>query len=146
MLLDAVIDRLDAQVPNLSRRVQGAAELAALIRDGKLPAQTPASYVLPLGFRAREADAAAGLFTQILADQVAVVLVVRVASDATGEKAFGKIDALVEQVLAALAGWEPEDNSFGVLTPTAGDLISLVAGAVMFQVTFSLQRQLRIER
>jgi len=146
VLLDPIKARLEAEVPSLSRRVEGAAELSALVKAGQLPQVTPHAFLLPLGFRAERGESVTGLFTQVVADTVGVLLVERVAGDATGGKVLPKVEALADAVLGALAGWEPDADAFDVLVPVRGDLVSLTAGTVMFQLNFAVRRQLRIAR
>lgn len=145
MLLDDVAARLAAEIPELARRVEGAAELAELVEKKLLPQTTPFAYVLPLGFRGGAPDAAAGLYRQLLDETVGVVLVVRTAGDATGRKTLPKVHELRDQVVQALAGWAPA-GAFGVLAPSRGALVSLTAGAVIYQVDFRIDSLLRITR
>jgi hypothetical protein len=143
MIVDQVIARLIAQVPGLSGRVEGAAELAALVRQDSLPQEMPAAFVLPLGVNGRDPDATAGLFLQMFDEIAGVILMVESAADPTGAQSLATIDSLIDATLAALAGWEPVD-AIGVLTLLRGRLVSLSAGTVIYQLDFTLQQQLRI--
>lgn len=143
MRLDAVIDRIGATVPALSGRVEGAAELSALVKSGNLPQQMPAAFVLPLGLRGGQAEAATGIFIQSFEDTISVVIVEEAAGDATGAIALPTIDTLAWSIIAAVCGWAPGDE-VGVFRLARGQLVSLSAGAVIYQLDFAIQDQLRI--
>lgn len=143
MLTDEMITRIEATVPALNGRAKEAADLAELVRRKALPQAPATAFVLPLGLRPRsEADAAAGGFTQMLDETVGVLLVVRAAGDATGAKALPQIGELIDALIAAIAGWGP-DTAIGVFRVARGQLLSAEAGAVMYQLDFSIQTQVR---
>lgn len=137
-----VKDRLEA-IPALAGRVQGAAKLAELTQRGAAAQADRAAFVLPLGLRGGQADATAGLFRQQIDQLVGVVLMVRNLGDATGEKAAGELEELVDDVIRAIAGWAP-DEAIGVFVLVKGELISIAAGTITYQLDFALQDQLRI--
>ncbi|MEX2126969.1 MAG: hypothetical protein WD871_01830 [Xanthobacteraceae bacterium] len=143
MLLDPVIARVKQAAPALGGRVEGAAELSALVKSNALPQVTPASFVLPNGLRGGAADAVTGLFRQQLDEVVSVVLIVRVAGDRTGAGALPTIDTVIGQVVNAVCGWAPA-GQIGVFRLSAGRLVSLNAGAVIYQLDFAIADQLRI--
>jgi hypothetical protein len=145
MLLDTVRERIATLVPALGGRVEGAAELTELVRRDALPNVTPAAFVLPLGLRGGEADAAAGLYRQVYDEVIGVLLVIEVAGDATGATALPTIDALVSEVIAALIGWAPGEQ-VGVFRLERGQLVSLARGTVIYQLEFSIEDQLRVQR
>ncbi|HEX8485700.1 phage tail terminator protein [Sphingomonas sp.] len=140
----AVTERLEA-IPALAGRVHGAAKLADLTERGSAAQVAPAAFVLPLGLRAGTPDAVTGLFRQSLDRLVGVVLLVRNLGDATGEKALVDLDLLIEAVIQALAGWGPDD-AFGVFALARGELFSIAAGTITYQLDFSIEDQLRIVR
>lgn len=143
MIVSGVITRLSAEVDALGGRVQGLAELAALVRDRALPNVTPAAYVVPAGLRGGEGDASAGAFTQMVDEVVSVVLVVKSHGDPTGGKALATFDALIADCAAALAGWAPA-NQVGVFRLQRGAMVSLEAGTAIYQLDFAIRQQLRI--
>jgi hypothetical protein len=143
MLVNDVVARIDGRVVNLARRVKGAAELAELVKQNSLPQVTPAAFVLPLGFRYIGGEAGAGMYTQDNNRIVSVVIIVKVADDKTGAKALPTIAELEEDVINAVAGWAPGDE-VGVFVAMKGELVSLSAGAVIYQIDFAIQEQLRI--
>lgn len=142
MLVGAVIAQLGARVPELAGRIEGAAELSALMRENRLPQVTPAAHVLPLGLRGLQADAATGLFRQAVDETVAVVLTWR-GYEASGGRALSPLDALIDAVIAALAGWGPEAAG-GVLRLARGQLVAINAGTIVYQIDFTLTDHLRI--
>jgi len=144
MLIDDVIARLNDKVPDLIHRIEGAAELSALVRSKSLPNELPFAFVLPLGLRGGANEVTAGLYRQIVDDTISVVLLVEAAGDHSGEKALPEIDALKEAIINAVCGWAPAD-AFGVFRVTRGALVSLNAGTVIYQLDFSISDQLRIE-
>jgi hypothetical protein len=143
MLIDDVITRIGARVSDLAGRVRGAAELSALVKNHALPNETPFAFVLPLGLRGGDDEAATGLFRQSVDDTIAVVLLVEAAGDEAGEKALPGIDTLVDAIIEAVCGWGPA-NAFGVFRLVRGSLLSLNAGTVIYQIDFAIQDQLRI--
>lgn len=143
MLVDQVIARLVVLVPDLGTRIEGAAELTALVTSGALPNVTPCAFVLPLGLRGGAASAVTGLFRQSVDEVVGVVLIVEAPGSDTGAPALPTIDALVNAVIAALCGWRP-DAEIGVFQLARGALLQVSNGAVMYQLDFSIPDQLRI--
>ncbi len=144
-LVSTVKDKLGADIPALAGAVDEVADLAALVTAGALPQRPKAAFVIPLGFDDRGAESASGLFTQAIEDAIGVVLVVQAPGDPKARRALSTVDELKDAVLASLAGWAPAD-AVGVLVPRRGRLVSVTAGAVIYQVDFALSNQLRIER
>jgi hypothetical protein len=144
MMVDDVITRLGEQVEDLAGRVQGALELAEMIKRDALPQSPTAAFICPTGLVARsEGDASAGAFTQMVDDMLAVVLVMRKAGDVRGAKVRPELDTLVWAVIEALSGWAPDD-AIGVLALRRGALVSLTAGTAFYQLDFAIQQQIRI--
>lgn len=138
-LVDEVIARLKAEIGDFQGRVEGAAELAALVAQKTLPARTPAGFVLPLGLSAEPNTVFTGGHRQRVTERVGVVFLVRYAGDATGARSLPTITALETAIEGALAGWQPAS----VETPldlVRGSLLSLTAGAVFYQVDFAGDR------
>jgi hypothetical protein len=144
LLVDPVITRIDDEVPALKGRVEGAAELAALVREDALPQVMPAAFVVPVGLQGGRADAVSGLFRQNYVEVVGVVLIVAAAGDATGALALPELQDLVGAGVTAVCGWAP-DAAVGVFELRRGALVSLNAGAVIYQLDFGINSQLRIE-
>ncbi len=142
--METVKDRLEA-IPVLAGRVQGALKLGELTKAGASIQANVAAFVLPLGLRGGAGSAATGLFRQSIDRLVGVVLMVRNLGDATGSKAGAEMETLIEDVIGAIAGWSP-DEAVGVYVVARGELVSISAGTVTYQLDFSLEDQLRIAR
>lgn len=134
-LVAAVTDRLKLQVADLQDRVEGAAELAALVQQNKLPQRTPAAFVLPLAQDGGPNDAATGGHRQRVLETVGVVVVVRHAGDATGRKQIAEFVPVLNAVRDSLAGWLP-DASYDVFEFLRGRLVGLAGGAALQQLDF----------
>src|ERR1044072_8095718 len=124
MLVLDVSARLNSQAPSLGGRVQGAAELAALVRDNALPQVMPAAFVLPLGMNGQQADAATGAFRQPYIETVGIVLAIAAAGDITGAVALPEVQTVITETIDAIAGWSP-GNRTGGFQVGRGALVSL---------------------
>lgn len=141
MLVAAVLDRV-ATVPSLEGRVEGAADLAEMMRNNRLPQVTPAAHVLPMGLTGGAVDVVTGLFRQHVEEAVAVVLTWR-SFQGSGAGALGGLDALIDAVIHALAGWTPQ-GATGPLRLARGRLVSMAQGTIVYELQFLLPGQLRI--
>lgn len=142
--IDQVIDRIKATCPGLSARVEGAAALAALMRSNALPQVTPAAHVVPLGLTAGRAETATGAYRQDIESLVGVLITLRTAGR-TGGEALPDLDDLLQDVIGALAGWGPTE-AMGVFRLARGQLVTMAAGTLVYQLDFALPDQLRIAR
>lgn len=134
-----------SQIPALAGRVQGAAKLADLTKRGAGITADVAAFVLGLGLRGSPPDAVTGIYRQPIERLVGVVLMVRNLGDATGDKAAIEMDALVDEVVQAIAGVEAE-GAIGVFALVRGELVDIVAGTITYQLDFAVEDQLRIAR
>lgn len=144
-MIDAIIVKLIADVPEFGSRVQGALELGALVTNGAVPPQTPAAFVIPGGIMGGASTAVTGAYIQDADDVVQVVLALRT-HQATGKKGIDPLKALIDATLACLCGWRPSPEIPGVLTLQRGALVSMTSGLVVFQIDLSIKNQLRIAR
>lgn len=142
-LLEAVAERIGQKVDALAGRIEFVADLTALVSAGAMPQRDVTAFVLPLGFDDQGGRSASGLHTQILADQVGVLICVKYAGDAKARSALPKIDTLSAAVIRAVAGWAPAD-SVGVFAVKRGRLVSVANGLALFQLDFQITDQLRI--
>lgn len=143
MLVADTIARIQT-IAEFGGRVEGAAELAALISEDVLPPVTPAAFVLPVGLRGGVADAATGLYRQNYSEIVGVVLIVAAPGDPSGAAALPDIDdVLIKAVVNKMAGWAPGDQ-VGVFELRDGDLLTVSNGSVMYRLNFAINDQLRI--
>lgn len=134
-LVAAVTARLKLQVAALQNRVEGAAELAALVDKNKLPQRTPAAFVLPLAQDGEANAAATGGHRQRVRETVGVILAVRHAGDATGKHQVAAFVPLLNAVRDALAGWPP-DPGYDTFDFLRGRLVGLAGGAALQQLDF----------
>ncbi len=141
-MLAAIVTRIEAHVPELAGRVRGAAELAALMRDNQLPQQTPAAHVLPLGLQGGRGESGAGLYTQVVEEAIGVVLTFR-ALGAEATAALAGVREIVRGVIAAIAGWGPDDMP-GVFRLVRGGIVRMAGGTLVYQLDFAITDQLRI--
>jgi len=141
--VDDVRQRIEAQVPALVDRLGNAGDFANLVDHNRLPQQTPAGYVMPGGLRGGQADAVAGMFRQAFDEVVIVVLVTRVAGDPLASAAIDEISPLARDTIQAVAGWGPAD-AIGVFQLAQAELVGAKDGALVFQIDFALNDQLRI--
>ena len=139
--LDEFSERLKARVPDLE--IQNAGQFARLIESNQLPQFRKGAFVLPGRLSGGQVQTLTGFYAQAVTEGVSVVLVVRVASDPTGAKALDEITPLIRSVVNAVCGWGPADAP-GVFALTSGELVGSQAGALIFQIDFSLLDQLRI--
>lgn len=141
-VIGAVITRLSDTVEDLHQRVEDVTDLAELVKSGNLPKALPAGWVLPLGEDAEPAADMAGGFRQRVAETVGVVLVHRVAGDATGKKARLAVDHLADGVKQSLIAWEPVAG-IDALEYRRARLLSMNSGAVFLQLEFLTHWYLR---
>ncbi|MDE1917667.1 MAG: hypothetical protein KGJ57_18190 [Sphingomonadales bacterium] len=140
--VNAAFDRVD-QVESLRGRVKGATDLARLVKEQQLPQQTPAAFVLPGSLTGGAAALATGFFRQAFSETLSVVLVVRVADDPTGKRALDAMAPVITDVVTAITGWGPDDSP-GVFVLVRGDVTGAEVGALIYQLDFRLDDQLRI--
>ncbi|WP_349295239.1 hypothetical protein ABEB22_18325 (plasmid) [Thioclava sp. 'Guangxiensis'] len=141
-MLSAVIDRLKQEVPALRQRVRGSADLAALLKSGAKPAMGASAYVLPLGTRGQMPDVMTGAYRQGVLKRVSVALFVT-SLDRLGERGLDEAEDLIDEVAAALIGWEPNEDTVGVFYLTAAELIHFVDGIQVYEIQFAIEDQLR---
>ncbi|MFV0642920.1 MAG: hypothetical protein ACK5NN_00215 [Sphingomonadaceae bacterium] len=142
--LDAVTARLEARVPALAGRLGNAADFAAVVERNAIPQITPAAFVLFAGLWGGTADLMTGLFRQDFKESVSVVLMDRVAGDPLGEKALRDVTPMVRNIIEAICGWGPEDAP-GVFQLGQAELVGAKGGALVFQIDFTLNDQMRID-
>lgn len=140
-MIQVVVDRLKANVPELGDRVEGALELVKLVQDGRYP-HSKGAMVVPAGLRGGVAEVSTGMFQQNYAEAISVIVVAR-ATDRAGEKALKDLQPLIMQIVETIAGWAP-DETVGVFELVDGRLASFVNSQVIYQVNFSINNELRI--
>jgi hypothetical protein len=142
MQIEPVIARLKSNATGL-RTVEGAAELAALMKANALPqADGVSAFVLPTGLRGGQVTSATEIFAQHVEESVSVLLSLRNAGR-TGTKALERIEPQIEAVLAAICGWGPQDAP-GVFRLVKAGTVSMAAGSFTYVIELSISDQLRI--
>lgn len=141
-MIGQVIARLKTAVPAFAGRVEGAAELAALMRQNALPQVTPAAHVVPLGLQGGAATTATAVFRQDVEVLLGVLITLRTNSR-TGGGQLPELNSIITDVTAAIAGWAPIET-VGVFRLSRGQLVTMAAGTIVYQLDFALPDQLRI--
>lgn len=134
-----------ALVTELKGRIHTAGKLSALMKTGQLANIGTAAFELPLGVTGGAVDAVTGLYVQRVRWLDGVLLSVPSHDDPTGARAVGLLEPLIDAVIEAIAGWGPVED-FGVYELVKGELASLDAGAVTYQLDFAIEDQLRFTR
>jgi len=143
MDLAPVIARIEARVPALSGRIRAAEDYVSLLRQKSITSATGGAYVMPAGLRGGRAVAATGAFVQDIDEVIAVVILVPAPSKGLGRQG-DTIDALIGQVIGAVAGWTANDE-VGVFQLLRGAMINLGDAMLAYQIDFSITDQLRIQ-
>lgn len=141
--LTEVQARVESQVPELAGRLQGAAKFGELVEHNQMPQVTPAGFVLPGGLIGGAAKAMTGMFIQDFRETVMLVLVVRTAGDPLAMRGIDEASPIVRKVIKAVAGWGPADAP-GIFTLERAELVGAKQGALVFEIAFTLDDQLRI--
>lgn len=139
MLVDVVRDRLLASGLG---RVEDALQLQRLIEQKALPSAPVTAFVVPMGLRGAEVRSAGQPFIQDTIETVAVFLAVKEAHPAGG-RAKDELSALLDEVIASLAGWQPDGQPDAFHLGRAF-LVSFAQGVALYQIEFSAKSQLRI--
>lgn len=140
--LQAIIDRLKARVPDLGNRVEDVGALAALTASGGVPGVTPIAHVVPGGIAGGKHVAQTGSYVQAVDRQFSVVLTLRT-QDPSGKRAMSRLAELIDEIIAALAGWDI-GALLGVVQFRRSTLIGADRGAFSYDIQFSVTDQLRI--
>lgn len=104
MDLDLVITQLRGFVPELQKRVAGAAQFKLLEESANVP--TPSAYVIPLDDNPEE-SLSPNTVRQYLRDSFAVILVLPNTSDERGQGLAAQVEAYRRKLWKALLGWRP---------------------------------------
>ncbi|MDB5658315.1 MAG: hypothetical protein JWS10_930 [Cypionkella sp.] len=142
MDLAPIIQRLKDRVPDLGQRVAGAAEFAVLTSGGAAPQVTPAVHVVPAAIIGGKATAGTGMYIQSIDEFFSCILTLRT-QDPSGQRALPRLSQLIDDVIAALAGWSLGDK-VGVIVFRRSTLAKAEAGAFSYEISFSIADQLRI--
>jgi hypothetical protein len=152
MLETPVAKRLETEIADLKGRVKTAADLSELVRQKALPTAPVTVYVIPAGLRVNGGDSGANATTAEIDEVLALVIVLRTASDVTGTRGLVKLDPLILEILETLTGWDPDQvlskttahPVIGVFRPLGGQTLKVDAGVIFYQLEFACPWQLRI--
>jgi len=147
-MFDAVKARI-ADVPGIAGRIQPAASLAEVLARKLAPQGGDSAYILPLGLRGGTEQAMAGLYVQDFAETLGVVLMLAAVGDATGARTADRLVPMRNAVIRRIVGWSPPSDWAEGETVThfrlaRGELLSLSAALLIYQIDFALSDQLRI--
>ncbi len=143
MTPEPIIARLEETVGALSR-VAGAADLAALLQAPPQAASGAQAHVVLTGLFGGAVETGAGTFVQSVDRGLAVYLTFAAHGDRLGTRAQPSIDETVAAVIAAIAGWAPDDATVGVFRLVRGQLQSIDRGVIVWVIEFAIADQLRI--
>lgn len=141
-MIAAIIARLKSNAPSFNGRIEGAGSFAAMIQAKRLPYITPAAHVVPVSMTGGKADAATGAYTQDTTETFGVIFTIR-SGDPIGGDRLEPIDAIKSEVINAIAGWAPSDE-IGVFQFVSGRMQNIADGALIYEVDFRINDQLRI--
>lgn len=136
------IARLKTMVPDLGNRVEGAANFGALMKAGGVPQAALVAHVLPTGVAGGKAFPLTGMFRQSVSRLITVMLSVNT-GHAQGGHWADRIEALIDDILAAMLGWQPT-GSAGVFMLKRSQLIDATGGVFRHEITFSCDFEVRI--
>ncbi len=141
--LSEVHARIEALVGELAGRIGDAARFDQLVEAGQAPQNTPAAFVLPGPIAGGRAQAMSGMFVQDFRETAIVVLFVRATDNPRGDKAIAGLTPLARAVVQAVAGWAPE-GAVGVFALDHGEFVGSSRGALVYELRFAIDDQLRI--
>ena len=109
MKLGPIIAELRSWARSFESRIYGAAEFAII--DSTTDLKMPCAFVLPLGESVTVSDVNNSMYQQSIEQSFGVAVYVSTANDEQGVIAFDRIEELKAEVLAAIAGWAPDEMS-----------------------------------
>jgi hypothetical protein len=136
------IARLKALVPDLGNRVEGAASLAALAKAGGAPQAALVAHVVPTGIGGGKPFPLMGMYRQATERLVSVLLTVNT-GHAQGGHWADRIEALIDDILLAMLGWQPT-GSAGVFNLRRAQLVDATGGVFRYEITFSCEFEVRV--
>ncbi len=142
-MIDEIKARLEANVPALKHRIDGAGNFAALMQKRSLPPAPIFAYVLYGGLTAAgKPDVATGAYRQEIRENVNVVLILK-SNDADGKRAMDDVQNLTAAILKQLCGWAPSDQT-GVFQLARSAPVSFRKGVLVWETSLTISDQLRI--
>jgi len=136
--------RLEALIPALADRIEGAMEFAELQRTKGTPRYDSGAFVMPAGVRPTSGDTGlTGLFHQPIDRIVSVVLYLKSYSQ-TGHHEVADLEQLVEDVTLAICAWSPDAADGAPFRLVRSQLLAFSAGLVSYHLDFALSDYIRI--
>lgn len=144
MKLSTVIEYLSQQVSDLTGRVEGAMEFAALLKTDTLPQTTPHAFIIPLGATAGPNTLSTGAHMQRLTERFGVMLVLNAPADPKARRLQVRLETLIDDVVQALTGFT-SDADHDPFEFKSGELTSLNPkyGVVFYELQFETQSYIR---
>jgi len=136
--LDPVIARIRLLAPATFKKVGGAADLGAALRELK---QEPAAFVIPQQ-DAPQANALSNAVSQLTRQRFGVVIAISNLRDASGEKAQTELAPIREALFNQLIGWAPDADRDPV-NYAGGRLLRLSDRVLWWQDNFDTWYYLR---
>lgn len=144
-IVSDVVARIEALVPTLAGRVGTAFDLGLLMGREIRLAASPHCWVLPGAIVGQQEQGIVGAYRQTISRQVSVVIAMR-AHDGQGAADRPDLEALIAEVMSALAGYEPPSiaaSARGTMTLVRGDLVSIRSGIVIYALDFAVEDEWR---
>jgi hypothetical protein len=141
-LTEAVIARLEAELPDLTGRVRRAADLSALMRNNAAPQSGMSVFVLPGGIEGGTQERATGAHLQFVTRVVTIVLMFR-AGDPAANAVVDRAEVLIAGIAIALAGWVPPGTMGDPMAFRRVSAPSGAGGTFVYEMQFAARDQLR---
>lgn len=129
----------------IAARLDAACDSLAWVRPALrsgVPPEYPAAYVLIMSESA-DANPLIGVHSQIVTTRFAVeVMVANSASPATGGEAQASLEAVRDEIKAALLGWQPAPEAEPI-SFAGGQLIEFAGNLVIWRDTFTTKEEFR---
>lgn len=110
MKIRTVINRIKAECPTFGGRVSGSAEYAAAVDAlESVRLDLPAAFVYRSGGVASDA-ATIGAVVQMVQHNFGIIIALDNGTDAAGFAASEALDTIIDELVAALLGWQPDDT------------------------------------
>jgi hypothetical protein len=147
-VIEAVQERLAGMVPQPFKRIERAAQLAAVAENPPPRDALPIAYAIPLAHQANPPQFGTGVTTQRVAARCAVFMVLAAQAQRVGEKAAADVEPYYQAVRRRLVGWMPADTAEETyLEPiafAAGRALAVQDGLLIWSDEFTVALLLRI--
>lgn len=134
MKLGPIVNALRLKCPTFEQRVAGAAEFSQIEPTTNLA--MPCAFVVPLGESTEEATLQTD-YRQTVEQSFGVIVYVSSKTDERGLIAYDLVEEIKEEVIRAIAGWEPIERADGI-TYSGLTVLSLTSAWLCVQLEFSI--------